>query len=67
MAEEVSIWYDTHLGKTRTEAWNFCADQCTTVSLSTIKNNVKSYWLIAGIGAYAAGNHIYDAWVAVGW
>jgi hypothetical protein len=67
MAEEVALWFDTHLGKTRTEAWDYCGNQCAGVSFSSIKENVKRYWVIAGIGVYAAGNHLYDAWAATPW
>jgi hypothetical protein len=51
----------------REGAFNVCAEACATVSYSTMKKSVKSYWLLAGIGAYAAGNWFFDKWSEYAW
>ncbi|KAK1749717.1 hypothetical protein QBC47DRAFT_418768 [Echria macrotheca] len=67
MVNEIDIFWFTTLRKSRTEAYNDCAAQCTTLSLNSIRNNLKAYWTIAGIGAYAVGNHLYDEFMATPW
>ncbi|KAK2051007.1 hypothetical protein LY76DRAFT_599625 [Colletotrichum caudatum] len=58
------------LATTRTQAFVLCeADNPNTsgVSLRTMKDKIKYYWAIAGIGAYAVGNYAYDVWVDYNW
>ncbi|KAK1569663.1 uncharacterized protein LY79DRAFT_571446 [Colletotrichum navitas] len=54
----------------RLDAYNICRSttpSCDTITLISLMSHIKSYWLLAGIGAYQAGVYAFDVWSRFGW
>ncbi|KAK1753812.1 hypothetical protein QBC47DRAFT_404155 [Echria macrotheca] len=56
-----------HIADGRWPAFNDCYDHCEGVTYEDLKNNTRQFWLLAGLGVYAAGNFIFDMWTRFNW
>ncbi|KAK0707294.1 hypothetical protein B0H67DRAFT_685638 [Lasiosphaeris hirsuta] len=51
----------------RTAAYGYCSGACANMAFDSVRDHTEQYWLLAGIGAYVAGNYIYDVWMNFYW
>lgn len=56
-----------HIATGRWPAFEQCHDDCQGVTYQDLRDNTRQFWLLAGIGVYAAGNFLYDTWMRYGW